>query len=344
MTKVHVVVVAWNGAHLLWNCLSALAFQRVSESGNYQIWAVDNASTDDTPRVLDCFVPKMQENGIPFHIIRSTYNRGYGGGANLGMRLILEAKGDDRDLIVVLNQDVEVQEGWLDALIAINERVEALGVLGGLAYYPDGRTIQHAGAYLKLPRLIAGHICYRQEADSSSFKEQDVDFVTGALIGFRAGVLRQVGLFDEVFLPGYYEDAEICVRVKRRGWHVLFSPEVRVKHAETQSFRDLRQRLVLSHRNRVLFALNYYEGARIETFFASEAEYIQKQAHIDECKLLSSAYLLALARWMSLSETVREKYRLDPGRVQAILHLRRLCLHRLSCYEQTNAYCDLYAA
>lgn len=326
MSKVHVVVVAWNGEGLLQSCLSALEAQQGAK--HYEVWVVDNASSDNTPEIVKHHAFIMKSKRIPFHVIQSRYNLGYTGGANLGMRAVLETDTDNRDLVVILNQDVEVQEDWLKAMVEINERVEDLGVLGSLLFYPDGKTIQHAGAYLEFPRLTAGHLGYRQVRDPDSFQEREVDFVTGAAIGLRAGVLRRVGLFDETFTPGYYEDADICIRVKREGLRVLFSPKARAKHAETQSFKDLRHRLVLSHRNRLLFALSYYPEKQFDHFFNAEAEYLREHAHPDELRLLSSAYLLALMRWLSLNSSQRQLHPLDSDRMKAILRLREICIQR----------------
>lgn len=330
MARVQVVVVAWNGGEMLWRCLSALSDQQALES--CIIWVVDNASSDDTPAVLECLSLKIQQRRGTLRVIRSDRNLGYTGGANLGMRAILEEGASDQDLVVVLNQDVEVQQGWLEAMLEINERVPDLGAVGCLAYYPDGKTIQHAGAYLEFPRLVAGHFGYRQQDGDLRLEEREADFVTGAAIGLRVRALRQVGLFDEIFSPGYYEDVDICIRMKRSGWRVLFSPSAKVKHAETQSFKDLRQRLVLSYRNRILFALGYYSAAQIKFFFDAEAEYIRMRAHPDECILLASAYALALARWSSLSQEQRDIHPLDAGRLRAILELRRACIRRLSSH------------
>ncbi|MCS7087713.1 MAG: glycosyltransferase family 2 protein [Thermoflexales bacterium] len=329
MSRVHIVVVAWNGAELLTSCVRSLFSQQ--SRVDHTIWIVDNASSDHTLETAK-ELAKTPVGSSPIHIVRSEYNRGYTGGANLGMRAVLDAGASDRDLVVVLNQDIEVLEGWLDALAEVNERVEQLGVVGCLAYYPDGKTIQHAGAYLEVPRLVAWHYNYRQQDYDGGFEEREVDFVTGAALGLRVEVLRCVGLFDEAFSPGYYEDSEICVRIRRQGWKVLFSPKARVKHAETKSFVDLRDRLVLSHRNRVLFALSFYEGNQIKAFFEAEAQYVQEQAHSSECQLLSSAYALALMRWTTLDQASKRKFHLDATRLRAILELRNLCIKRLSSY------------
>lgn len=319
-----VIVVAWNGAELIQRCLESLLNQH--NLREHTVCVVDNASTDNTLQVVRELSSRFKEKGISFELIQSQDNLGYTGGANLGLRSVLERGAGDEDLAVVLNQDVEVHSGWVDALQEVSERIPDLGAVGCLALYPDGELIQHAGAKLEMPRMVAHHIAYHQR--NVPLNEQEVDFVSGMAIGLKIGALRKVGLFDEVFSPGYYEDAEICVRMRRHGFRVVFSPRARVTHLETQSFSDLRHRLVLSHRNRIIFALNYFEGQAIDSFFDAESQYISADAHPDECVMLASAYLLALAHLSRQEPSLLSKYPVNSYRRRRLLELRKQCIRK----------------
>ena len=98
-----VVVVSWNGAHLLPACLDALAVQTLRPDG-VRVVVVDNASTDDTARVLVGY-PDVE-------VVNSPRNLGFAGGADLGLRTVTSR------YAVVLNNDAQPEPEWLDRLIA----------------------------------------------------------------------------------------------------------------------------------------------------------------------------------------------------------------------------------
>jgi GT2 family glycosyltransferase len=98
-----VVIVNYNGEHLLGDCLDSLRRQTLSAEA-FDVWVVDNASVD---RSLD-----LLESGYPeVRVIRSPVNRGFAGGNNLALRLV------DSPFAVLLNNDTVVEPGWLEALL-----------------------------------------------------------------------------------------------------------------------------------------------------------------------------------------------------------------------------------
>ncbi len=108
----------------------------------------------------------------------------------------------------------------------------------------------------------------------------------------RTECLRDLGLFEELFSPGYYEDVELCDRFIHNGWSVCYVPEATVIHAESSSFSNRDLRLRVSHRNRLIFALPHFlEATAAEKFLDAESNFLINDAHHDEVRAVSGAAL-----------------------------------------------------
>ena len=89
-----------------------------------------------------------------------------------------------------------------------------------------------------------------------------VDYVSGAAMAFRREVLDEVGLLDEGFWPGYYEDADFCFRVRDAGYEVWYTPDARLIHDESAALSGTRGLQVAFHRGRLRFVLKHLPPQR----------------------------------------------------------------------------------
>ncbi|WP_146604457.1 glycosyltransferase family 2 protein [Rhodoplanes roseus] len=141
------------------------------------------------------------------------------------------------DVLCLLNDDTEaLRPDWLAGLAA---RVAQPGVAaaGAMLLYPDG-TIQHAGVLLGLGG-VAGHVGHREPRGSAGpfgrlALEQDVAAVTAACMAVRTEVFRAVGGLDEG-LPLAYNDVDLCLRIRRAGWRIVWTPAAELVHHESAS-------------------------------------------------------------------------------------------------------------
>jgi len=137
--------------------------------------------------------------------------------------------------LLFMNDDVVVhQPGWDSCLAATLARPE-IGVAGAILEYPDG-AIQHAGVVVGMGDA-AGH-CGRFQTTSELWRwlwmSRDVSAVTGAMLGIRTDLFRQVGGFDEAF-PINYNDVDLCLRVRKAGMRVVCLNLGKVVHRESQT-------------------------------------------------------------------------------------------------------------
>ena len=142
------------------------------------------------------------------------------------------------EFLLLLNDDTEVlEEDWLSVMVghALQDQV---GAVGALLLYPDG-TIQHAGVLLGVGH-VADHLYRGQAAGSGGYQNrarlnQDLSAVTGACMLLRREAFEEVGGFDESFAVAY-NDVDLCLRLRRAGWRVVFTPDAVLCHQETASF------------------------------------------------------------------------------------------------------------
>jgi len=223
--RVSVVIPVFNQLDLTLSCLASLV-RYTPEI--YEVIVVDDASTDDTPRVLS----RIRN----LRYLRQEENQGFVGSVNTGAQV---ARGQ---VLVFLNNDTLLTPGWLEALLeALSE--EKVGAVGAKLIYPDGR-LQEAGGivFRDASGWNYGHL-QDPAAPEYNFR-REVDYCSGACLAVRRALFEELGGFDKLFSPAYYEDADLCFRLRQRGYRVLYQPRAEVFHLEGASCgRDLSKGL-----------------------------------------------------------------------------------------------------
>ena len=139
--------------------------------------------------------------------------------------------------VVFLNNDVEIlTPSWIEEMLMLGQR-EDVGAVGALLYYPND-TVQHAGVILGIGG-IAGHAHkYFSRGATGYFSRlavvQDLSAVTGACMMVRASLLRSLGGFC-MELPVAFNDVDLCLRIRREGYLVAFTPYAEAYHHESLS-------------------------------------------------------------------------------------------------------------
>lgn len=282
--KASVIVLAWNGLQYLPACLDALVAQ---DYADFETIVVDNGSTDGSADFVAEHYPQVR-------LIRNEHNLGFAAGNNVGLRA---ATGD---VLVMLNQDTVVQPGWLAALVGALED-EAVGVAGCKILYPDGETIQHAGGWIEWPLGLAHHYGQGEQDTGQWSVHRAVEYVTGAAMAFRRDVLERVGFLDEEFWPGYFEDADFCLRVRKAGYEIWYTPEAILTHVESASHTSQVFMWQAHHRGRMRFLLKHTPPDQFLTQFVQAEELYQPTVvGVFGSRPLCRAYLEAISRTASI--------------------------------------------
>jgi GT2 family glycosyltransferase len=318
-----VAVITWNGSRHIGPCLDSVAAQTLRPD----VLVLDNASADDTVEIAHAIARRA---GSSWRVVREATNWGYTGGANRAMRTLLSDE-TAYDLIALLNQDVTLAPRWLASVQELFARAPDVGAVGSKTFYPDGITLQHAGGYLTEPRLVGAHYGQQEIDDAARYDvERDVEFVTGAAIAFRVACLDRVGLLDEIFAPGYYDDVDLCARMRVAGWRVVYCPTAQACHVESASFSDRFERVLLSHRNRLIFAVDRLVDRDFADRFQAAERSAFAEESLDVLRTLALAYFQVSIRLDEIAHARLSGARLRRSLVQdvglALSRLRDECL------------------
>jgi GT2 family glycosyltransferase/Flp pilus assembly protein TadD/2-polyprenyl-3-methyl-5-hydroxy-6-metoxy-1,4-benzoquinol methylase len=214
-----IIIPVWNKLDLTAQCLEALA--RVTTETSYEVIVVDNHSTDGTAEFLASLSGDVQ-------IIRNQDNLGFAKACNQGARA---ARGK---YLIFLNNDTIPLKGWLKHLVSEVEGYPEVGIVGSKLLYEDG-TIQHAGVVLNRSEGLPYHIYKGFPGDSPAVNQRrEFQVVTGACLLIRRGLFMELGGFDEGFRNSF-EDVDLCLKARERGYRVVYQPRSVLYHLESQT-------------------------------------------------------------------------------------------------------------
>jgi GT2 family glycosyltransferase len=245
-----VIVVSFNSSSFLPDCLSSVFAQE--SSFPVEVIAVDNASTDNSPEIIDRRFPRAR-------VIRNETNRGFAAANNQG---IVVAAGK---YLLLLNPDTVLHADCLEHLVQFMDEHPEAGAAGPKIFNPDG-SLQRTGVafpslwnvFVELPFLDAlfpsSTIFGRQRRlYESPDVVHDVDCLQGSCLIIRREALEQVGLLDEEYFI-YFEETDLCYRLRQREWRVLYDPSASIVHAGGSGSRFYGKRqLVNFHRSYLTF-------------------------------------------------------------------------------------------
>lgn len=227
---ISIIIPTYGGASFTRSCLESL--HRHTAGASIEILLVDDASSDaDTLAFLDEI-----SNDDRIRLFRQEANGGFSKACNRG---IAEARAP---LVLLLNNDTEVLDGWLTPLLKAFEDPK-VGAAGSLLLYPEQVVIQHAGIELRREgsTLKPFHIGQYQRASFARWCQEDrlVQAVTGACLAFRKNALPGGTFLDEDFRNGY-EDVDLCLRLREAGWSIRYCGHSMVVHHESVTINRFR--------------------------------------------------------------------------------------------------------
>src|SRR5699024_6412856 len=212
---VSIIVPVFNKAHYTSACLNSLV-ERAGKTP-IEVIVVDDCSTDDTADYL------AQCRGLS--VLRNDTNSGFIASCNAG------AAAAQGRYLVFLNNDTTVTAGWLDALIDTFSEFPDAGILGARLVYPDGR-LQEAGGIV-FSDGSGWNYGRGDEPDRPEYSFAcEADYVSGACLGIERELFERLGGFDKHYAPAYYEDTDLCFRVREAGLRVIYQPACTIVHHE----------------------------------------------------------------------------------------------------------------
>jgi GT2 family glycosyltransferase len=235
--SVSVIVVTWNGLHVLKDCVAALAEQTLP----HELIVVDNGSHDGTSDWLTQHAPQAR-------LVQLPHNLGFAGGNNVGLRV---ASGER---LALLNNDTIAAPDFLERLVAPLDTDQRVGATAGvLTFAQRPELVASAGISVGRDGLHRDRWALKPVAELPA-KATPIFGASGGAVCYRRAALDDVGLLDDGYFA-YLEDADLAWRLQLRGWRCLLAPDALVRHiysATSGQGSPFKQRLLARNRLRLI--------------------------------------------------------------------------------------------
>jgi GT2 family glycosyltransferase len=216
--KVAAILVNWCKPDLTLAAVKALLIQSLPPL----IIVVDNGSEDNS---FDKLVSGLPENALL--ILRET-NDGFGAGCNAGIKQALLL---NMDYIFLVNNDAQPDMQCIEFMVTKILTNPSAGIVGARIIDPSGIVPDHAGTLMNGFTFTCHYSLSARELNQAKYS-----WITGAAMLLSARAIKQTGFFDQKFFM-YWEDADLCARLKKAGFHFLIAEDALVEHtAGTSSF------------------------------------------------------------------------------------------------------------
>jgi len=235
--RVTVVVVSWEGAHLLPACLDSLQAQTLP----HRVVVVDNASTDGTAELLSRR-PEVQ-------VVRTARNEGFAGGVQRGIDVV------ETEFVALLNNDAVAAPDWLAELVRAADAHPGAAAITSMMLLADSAPPRVNNAGVVLLDNWYGADRGLGESPAGLTQATEVFGFSGGAALLRTTAVRQVGGFaTEFFL--YYEDTELSWRLRDAGWTIRVQPTAVVVHEHSATvYQRSRSFAYHNERNRLWMLL-----------------------------------------------------------------------------------------
>lgn len=259
MPKIFINLITFNDNVSTNACLESL--EKLNKKAfELEVVVVDNGSKEK-------FETDREYKNFNLKILYSEKNLGFSEGQNLGIKYALE---ETADYIVVLNNDVITDENLIVELLNSFQSQE-VGVVCPKIYFAKGyeyhknryekkdlgKVFWYAGGLIDWENVFGKHRGV-DEVDKGQFDQrEEIQVATGCCMMVRRDVFEKVGLFDKSFFL-YYEDADLSMRVKSKGFKIIYEPKAVLWHknaAATGSGSPLQDYYIT--RNRLIFGFRY---------------------------------------------------------------------------------------
>mgnify|MGYP006288090617 FL=1 len=248
--RLSIIIVSWNVCEQVCDCLQSIECN--APGCSHEVILIDNASSDGTVETVRRRFPNVA-------LIANEHNDGFAKANNEG---ICRSSGE---YILLLNPDTIVHRHSLDPLIDFMQNNEDIGACGPRLLNEDGTiqasarrfpTLRNTFYFYTIARffgLFRGHYKKWRMKDFDHAHQMDVDQVMGAALIVRRTAMEQMDGLDEAFFM-YYEEVDLCYRLKQAGWRVVFTPTAEITHLGGQSIRQIpAKKRIMSLRSLLTF-------------------------------------------------------------------------------------------
>ena len=224
--KLSIIILCWNDLKVIPDCLQSI-YSSTHEI-QFEVIVSDNGSTDGS-------IDFIRKNYPQVHVIENGRNLRFAKANNVGIRA------SSGEYVLILNPDTIIHDRTLDGVVRFADQNPEAGAIGCRVLNIDGSYQESAWPFRSLRGEWITALYLRSLAYFSNWFTSDVyvgwkgetrrkvDWVSGCFILIRTHLLKQLGGFDEQFFY-YYEDMDLCRRVRQAGHEILYFPDVTITH------------------------------------------------------------------------------------------------------------------
>lgn len=234
MKKVGIIIINFNSMNYLKLTMESLFKARTDVA--YSVGIIDNGSAAEERNACEALVKELTAKNpdTELKFFDAGKNLGFSGGNNVVIKYFMEQK--DITHICLLNSDVIVTDYWLDYLLQKNADVigPVTNAAGNEQTVQIDYSVETDSSAIPVVNEYAArrHTCYKDYVVES-------DLVTFYATVFTREVIEKIGLLDEQFYPGSYEDDDYCVRILKAGFHIKIARDCFLHHFGSGSFSKL---------------------------------------------------------------------------------------------------------
>jgi GT2 family glycosyltransferase len=244
--KASVIILNYNGLRnlgkILEDCVESVL---KTDYPNFEVLFVDNGSTDGS---VD-FIRERYSSNKRLHIIQNEENLGFAEGNNSGTR---NAKGT---YVALVNTDARVEPSWLKELVKAIQPADIGAAQSKLLLMESPNLMDCAGGFIDYYGYHHFEVGYKQEANKYN-RSYEIFYAKGAGMIIKKEVFKSAGMFDpKIFM--YFDETDLCWRVRLNGYKVIFVPTSLVYHANKIIASSLQEKtqVYFSTRNHLLVIL-----------------------------------------------------------------------------------------
>lgn len=260
---ISICVVNWNAKDFLDRCLNSI--QKTIQELSYEVIIVDNASEDGSKEMVAEKYPRMT-------LIANSENRGFATANNQALEKV------SGEWVFFLNPDTEILPHCLDRLKDYLETHEGVGIVApkllntdgtvqrSVRRFPNFKTALYRYTFFKKMGLFSSEESKNKMSDFDFNCERSVEQPAGAALFMRKDLLDKVGWMDPSFFL-FYEEVDLCLRFKKRGYEIIYYPEAEVIHHSGKSRQKNRKNIFLPTLKSMFYYFEKHNGSKKTALF-----------------------------------------------------------------------------